>query len=378
MADLEQQIFDHLPGVGPERIDAIKGALDPLEVDLGAQNHRSSGTEIAVFGQDILSGNIRGAPYEGISSLTLNPKTRSQNSRLRMALGALHRAVKRKTGTYARSIAILAHSGATAAKISAALNSDEKPVRHSLAFDESESILNARFAAFLLEPKGESNRLNDLACALELLASAKKATGKVSVSAKWLGWADKAREDKVSKAAFVQNVLSLIDTISQNTLSGDPAKDWNFVKRELRRTRDQDLVQVARNLDYLVAFNRGRLISAGLGGVWARDGHYTGAREVLESALAQDQILNGVDDPPGIQVMTIHKSKGKQFDGVIVVRESRHNGKGFESSFVWWGDPAPYRRSRKILRVAVTRAKFHTLLLQPIFPGCPIVGKHTL
>ncbi len=101
-------------------------------------------------------------------------------------------------------------------------------------------------------------------------------------------------------------------------------------------------------------------------------------REVLESALAQDQILNGVDDPPGIQVMTIHKSKGKQFDGVIVVRESRHNGKGFESSFVWWGDPAPYKRSRKILRVAVTRAKFHTLLLQPIFPGCPIVGKHTL
>ncbi len=60
LADLEQQIFDHLPGVGPERIDAIKGTLDPLEVDLGAQNHRSSGTEIAVFGQDILSGNIRG------------------------------------------------------------------------------------------------------------------------------------------------------------------------------------------------------------------------------------------------------------------------------------------------------------------------------
>ena len=56
LADLEQQIFDHLPGIGPERIAAIKQSLNPLEIDLGAQNHRSGGTEIATFGQDILLG----------------------------------------------------------------------------------------------------------------------------------------------------------------------------------------------------------------------------------------------------------------------------------------------------------------------------------
>jgi hypothetical protein len=33
---------------------------------------------------------------------------------------------------------------------------------------------------------------------------------------------------------------------------------------------------------------------------------------VLDNALAQDLILDGVDDPDGIQVMTIHKSKSKQ------------------------------------------------------------------
>jgi DNA helicase-2/ATP-dependent DNA helicase PcrA len=76
--------------------------------------------------------------------------------------------------------------------------------------------------------------------------------------------------------------------------------------------------------------------------------------------------------------MTIHKSKGKQFDGVIVVREGRHDGEKMVSSFVWWGDTKPYHRSRKVLRVAITRAKIHTLILEPLFPTCPIIGSHQL
>jgi len=169
-----------------------------------------------------------------------------------------------------------------------------------------------------------------------------------------------------------------MDELRGQGFSGDPAKDWSGIKRALRNVGDEDLTTVAKNLDYLVAFNRGKRISGGLGAAWVRDGQYTGAREILDIALAQDQILGGVDDPPGVQVMTVHKSKGKQFDGVIVVREGRHDGKQMVSSFVWWGDEAPYHRSRKILRVAITRAKVHTLMLGPIYPACPIVGRHKL
>jgi DNA helicase-2/ATP-dependent DNA helicase PcrA len=377
LADLDQQIFDHLPGIGPERIVAIKTSLNPLEVDLGGQNHRSGGTEIAVFGQDILLDNARGAPYSGVSVLSYNPKLHTQSAILRRSIGMLQKAIRKATGKYGRSVAILTHSGGSAAKISAALNTGPKPVRHQLAFDEAGALLTARFAAFLLEPKKLDAQHDELGTALELLAASKRAVG-LAAASKWQEWALKCRQGKVPKAQFVQAVLWVMEELRSQAFTGDPAKDWNRIKRALRAAGDAELIEVARNLDYLVAFNRGKRISGGLGATWTRDGQYTEARTVLDLALAQDQILGGVDDPPGVQVMTIHKSKGKQFDGVIVVREGRHDGKQMVSSFVWWGDAPPYNRSRKILRVAITRAKTHTLMLSPVYPGCPILGRHTL
>ena len=377
LADLEQQIFDHLPGIGPERIVAIKKSLNPLEIDLGAQNHRSGDTEIAAFGQDILLGKVRGAPYVGVSSFNCNPKQRSLSVIIRMSIGMLQRAIRKSTGKYGKNVAILTHSGASAAKVSVALNAEPKPVRHKLSFDEAEAMLTARFAAFLLEPKQEIDRMPDLATALDLLATAKRANG-LAAAKQWQVWALAARADKTSKANFVQAVLGVMDDLRVQGFSGDPARDWIRVKVALRAAGDGHLTEAAKNLDYLVAFNRGKRISGGLGAVWMRDGRYTGARQVLDLALAQDQILGGIDDPPGIQVMTVHKSKGKQFDGVIVVREGRHDGKQMVSSFIWWGDEPPYYRSRKILRVAISRAKAHTLILGPIWPSCPIMNKHNL
>ncbi len=378
LADLEQQIFDHLPGVGPERITAIQSSLKPVEIDLGQQNFRSKGTEIAVFGQDLLLGKITNTPYRGVSSFAYNPKTSELSKILRMSIGMLHRAIRRATGNYAESIAILTHSGAAAAKLSLALNSGNKPVRHSLSIDETEVILTARFAAFLLEPKKEKDCLSDLAIAIDLLATAKKAAG-LAITKQWQIWANKIRNGKVPKAGFVSAVSSVMDSLKQKKMSGDPAIDWSLVKRELRGTNNSHLLDVAKNLDYLVAFNRGKRISSGLGAIWERDNEYTGAREVLDMALAQDQILGGIDNPPGIQVMTIHKSKGKQFDGVLIVRDGRfEKEQGVVSSFIWWGDSAPFYRSKKILRVGVTRAKVHTLILEPFFPNCPIIGSYKL
>lgn len=70
----------------------------------------------------------------------------------------------------------------SALKMSNALNSlgasPEKPVRHKLIFDEAKSLLLARFAAFLLEPKAGDHMERDVAQSLDMIAAARCATGK--------------------------------------------------------------------------------------------------------------------------------------------------------------------------------------------------------
>jgi hypothetical protein len=118
-------------------------------------------------------------------------------------------------------------------------------------------------------------------------------------------------------------------------------------------------------------------LTANLSSCWVETGTYTGARIAFDTALAQDAIMETSQDLGGIHVMTIHRAKGKQFDGVVIVLKGVP-GTPWTSSFIWRDDAAPYHRSRKILRVAITRARKHVLILDPAFPNCPLLQGHVL
>lgn len=53
-----------------------------------------------------------------------------------------------------------------------------------------------------------------------------------------------------------------------------------------------------------MAFNRGRRIASGLTAIWETHGSYPFARQALDAALTEGQILSGGEDLTGIHVMT--------------------------------------------------------------------------
>ena len=64
LADPEQRIYDWI-GADPKRLEHFREAFIPREIDLGTDNHRSTGTEITLFGNDLLTGQFHQKIIQG-------------------------------------------------------------------------------------------------------------------------------------------------------------------------------------------------------------------------------------------------------------------------------------------------------------------------
>ena len=65
-------------------------------------------------------------------------------------------------------------------------------------------------------------------------------------------------------------------------------------------------------------------------------------------------------EPSSVVLMTMHKAKGKEFDGVVLV-EAVHKGAFFDAS----REEAPFEATRRLLRVGITRARHKACIVRP-------------
>lgn len=87
---------------------------------------------------------------------------------------------------------------------------------------------------------------------------------------------------------------------------------------------------------------------------------YEGAARIIRSVLDQEKLIGlSVIRRVSGSLMTMHKSKGREFDGVVMVESipSNHFLLGHEAPGV-----AP---SRRLLRFGITRARSFVLLVRP-------------
>lgn len=379
LADLDQQIYDFRPGVSSERVTHIMEALQPLRVDLQGQNHRSPDSEIVAFANDMLLGTPRGAAYQGVSRLNFRANADRRDAAIRSAVGiAIQKAKVGAAPNDIENLALLATWGRGVNIISRALTGDvtNKSIPHRVMIDEASVLLSSRMVAFLLEPRPvESAELIDLADALDLAAAvfrARGGNGNLSQAQRLAVNATQSRAGIEPRASGIAaKLLGALRTLRVHNFSGEPKRDWIEARRILREAGANPLESIAKDAEQLVAFQRGQRIASSLTDLWQSQGNYRNARTALDGALAEDQLLSGGNDLHGIHVMTVHKSKGKEFDAVIIFDDPN------SSPLIFCPEDAPHPRCRRLLRVGITRARHHVLILTDMYrPSELLTGHH--
>lgn len=378
LADLDQQIYDFRPGVSSDRVTHIMAALQPLRVDLAGENHRSPNSEIVAFANDVLLDTPRGGAYRGVSRLNYRANREYRDRAIRQAIGIAIQSAKKAAQGDIESLAVLATWGRGVNVISRALTGDgTNLIPHRVMVDEASVLLSSRMVAFMLEPRRiAAEELLDLADGLELAATVFRARGgntNLATAHRLATSATQCRSGSLPRANGVSfKFLDVLRKLRTYEFTGDPRRDWLDARGILRNAGANPFQAIAEDAEQLVAFQRGRRISAALSELWQTQGEYRNARGALDAAIAEDQLLSGGNDLRGIHVMTIHKSKGKEFDAAIIFDDPN------SSPLLFTQEATPHPRCRKLARVGITRARHHVLMLCDAYTPTLLLRGHRL
>ena len=139
--------------------------------------------------------------------------------------------------------------------------------------------------------------------------------------------------------------------MTSDVCSSDLRKLLNDISALNELFREARMVRLFRATDAL---------GSGLADLWLNTGHYGGAAGLVTNTLEYERLIAADQEPRGCVLMSMHKSKGKEFDGVVIV-ERQYSGVFFDSS----REQPPFERTRRLLRVAITRAKKHVTIVRP-------------
>jgi DNA helicase-2/ATP-dependent DNA helicase PcrA len=84
------------------------------------------------------------------------------------------------------------------------------------------------------------------------------------------------------------------------------------------------LTDIFEDSKYLRRLNKGALLGERLAEIWRQNQNYTNAKEAIKDALLEEHFSMSNRSYHGIFFMTLRKSKGKEFDEVIIWEDKYH------------------------------------------------------
>jgi DNA helicase II / ATP-dependent DNA helicase PcrA len=374
LADPEQRIYE-FRGADPARIGEFIAAFTPTIFDFGKENNRSDGTDITVFGNDLLTGGNIGKNY---SHVGIHRYTHYQDEPLspvkHAALSARQRLLK--SGKPDWSLGILVKSKDLMLQVSTYLAqaSDRLPdVAHDVLIDPEGPALSAVLIGGLLQGASSVDELEGALLA-DVIAHLRGRNGG-NISQKDLTLSDALMAYRSGKplrgstrVGLVTDVKAIAAARMALAFTGDPEQDWLAVRRIIDAAGHEKLRAIAEDARFVRLLNRGTQLRENLAERWRASGSYGRAREVVAGALLQEHFSAATRIWTGVNVMTIHKSKGKEFDEVIIF-ERPYVGRLLRQN----ATARDIEQARLALRVGVTRARNRTVILTPGWATCPLV-----
>lgn len=391
LADEEQRIYD-FAGADPERLQHFRQMFSPTEFDFGAANFRSTGTDIARFGNDVITGQFDGK-YKGIALVQFPENHNQAMAALKgQTLQAIERLKKAKGDDW--SLAILVPTKQLMREVSDALRASQgtmPPVGHRAAIDMAGAVLAAEVIACALQPQdgpkgfeefvglvcnffrgkgGDDPSATDIKEALAIEKALQKALASLQ------------KGNPIPSTSIIRAMRDGYDQCAQLAPSGNPEVDWLAIRKMLENSGCKRLAKIADEARNVRLLDRGTYLREQMSADWRVNGEYRNALSIVRQAFVQEHFSTSVRKESGVIVMNMHKAKGKQFDEVIVFegwpryvdggivgnphRIVRGNANGDHST-----------QAKYNFRVSVTRARSRTTILTPHRDPCILLVQRT-
>jgi DNA helicase-2/ATP-dependent DNA helicase PcrA len=388
LADPEQRIYDWI-GADPQRLNHFREAFVPTELDLSADNHRSAGTDISGFGNDLLTGRFRQQRYSGIE---LCPYEANAGQALTSLVTATYAARRRlvDAGRNDWSVAVLVPTKKMTRLVSDAFRSPPAgmiAIPHAAIIELEAAILGAEIVAFLMQPDADGRHFEHFIGLLRNYFHGKGGDSPTQTDLKEAARLQQATDEWLARQAagratrqnsVLVPMLAVCAEGRALVFTGDPDKDWQAMRRILEEGACPRLKGVAEEVRNIRLLDRGTQLRQELSQDWRDNGAYTNALAVTRRAFVREHFSTNAKPETGVVVMNMHKAKGKQFDEVIIFEGWPRIAKGkivANLDRIVRGNVRNEinEQARQNLRVSVTRAKRRTTILTPMRDPCVLL-----
>ena len=376
LADAGQQIYG-FRGADPARIDQFIQQFNPDRFDFEHQNHRSSDTDINVFGNDIRTGENQNKTYNDVKIVYYRHYGNSRHEMYSLKTKVIE-GIRRVKDITNWSIAILVPTKLQMLQASDYFSSQRDklpPIEHNVSIDaEGPELAGILFAKLLEKFKSPEEIKKQII--IHIINHLKGKKGSEPPTQKDLALSialEKFLQTNKISGKRRKQLIKEIELISDKKFklksTGNPWYDW-LGNLDLfdKYASEEALKNTREDAKYLRLLHKGSHLREALNRSWREYGCYHKTSEIFRETIQQENFSPTIKKTSRINIMTIHKSKGKQFHEVFLF-EGYWNGRFIRKP----DDQKNVAQSRLTLRVAVTRAISRATILSPNRKKCEIL-----